>query len=55
MYKLMNIFISPKIHIKLYVVSLETSGIPFSVLIATQREMYQSKKAQGKNLVQAIY
>ena len=28
---------------------------PFSILIATQREMHQSKKAQRKNLVQAIY
>ena len=28
---------------------------PFSILIATKREMHQSKKAQPKNLVQAIY
>ena len=28
---------------------------PFSGLIVTQREMQQSKKAQRKNLVQAIY
>ena len=29
--------------------------IPFSILIATQREMHQSKKGQRKNLAQAIY
>ena len=28
---------------------------PFSVLIVTQREMQQSKKAQHKNLVQVIH
>ena len=28
---------------------------PFSILIATQREMHQSKKAQHKKLVGAIY
>ena len=28
---------------------------PFSILIATQKEIHQSKKAQHKNLVQAIY
>ena len=28
---------------------------PFFILIATQREMHQSKIAKRKNLVQAIY
>ena len=28
---------------------------PFSILIAAKREMQKSKKAQGKNLVKAIY
>ena len=28
---------------------------PFFILIATQREIHQSKKAQRKNLAQAIY
>ena len=28
---------------------------PFSILIAIQREMHQSEKAQRKNLVQATY
>ena len=48
----MNIFVSPKITQKrseLYVFST-----PFSILIATQREMHQSKKGQCKNLVQTI-
>ena len=31
------------------------SKTPFSLLIATQREMHKSIKAQRKNLVQAIY
>ena len=58
-YKLMNILYCPRNYAKaqeLYV-SLFAGNIrktPFSILIATQREMHQSKKAQRKNLVQAI-
>ena len=64
MYQLMDeYFMTPKIlqkRVKLYVISLETSGKQqqqntFFLFIATQREMHQSKKAQCKNLVQAIH
>ena len=53
----MNIFISPKIMQKCRAVFVFTGNIrkmPFSILIATQGEMHQSKNAQRKNLVQAM-
>ena len=56
--KLMNVFISPKIMQKCskqYFFSLETLGICPFLLIATQREMHQSKIDQRKNLAQDIY
>ena len=59
LYKLMNIFMSPKImqkRSKLYVFAVETSRkVPLPFFIAANREMHQSKKCQHKNLVQAKY
>ena len=55
-YKLLNISNNTKNCTK--AVCLFTGNIrkiPFFILIATQREMHQSKKGQRKNLAQAIY
>ena len=51
-------FMSPKItqkRSKLYMWNIKHQTTPFFILIATQRENHQSKKAQRKNLVQAVY
>ena len=58
-YEWMNIFYVPYNCAKAQqAVCLFTGNIrknPFFILIATQREMHQSKKGQRKNLAQAIY
>ena len=54
----MNISMFPKImqkRSKLYVFAWNIKKTPFSILIAANREMHQSKKSQRKSLVQAKY
>ena len=50
-----KLFIFPKVQQVVFVFTGNVRKMPFSILIATQGEMHQSKNAQRKNLVQAIY
>ena len=54
MYDLMNIFLLCKCTSSCTSFKWKHQE-PFSILIATRREIDQSKKAQCKNIIQAIY